>query len=84
MSEPTIDVVPSTALGAAPQATADIHIVGNEAVEMLNALAGHLAGVADPKGAVLRMIGIFHAAIGRDLLVQERGGEARMVQDLWR
>lgn len=82
--QPDVDPVPAVQWGAPPQAKADIQIVGNDAVQMLDDLVQSLANVTDQKGAILRMIGIFHAAIGEEVLVQELGGEPRAVQGLWR
>ena len=85
MSEtPGVDNVPAVSLGAPPQQHTDIQIVGDEAVKMLRDLVSHLDGVSDEKGAILRMIGIFHAAVGRSILIQEAGSPPQQVKGLWR
>lgn len=78
------DVVPTTAFGAPPPKHVEISIVGNDAVRMLEEIVSNLVGVNDHKGAVLRMIGVFHAAIGKSVLVQEGDSEPLVVQGLWR
>lgn len=90
MSQENPDTVPEANLTPPAQKTANIMIVGNEAVQMLDDIVASLKGTETLKGvdaqkyAVLRMIGIFKAAIGQEILIKEPDKEPLSVPNLWR
>lgn len=84
MAQDEIDQVPKLDLGPPPQRKADFSIVGTKAVDLLDELVSHLKGVNDHKQAVLRMMGIFEAAMDKQILIQGEEGEPLVVQGLWK
>jgi len=82
MDQP-LDEVPAVTLVDRSQKFVDIHIVGDAPVEMLDDLVSEMKGISDPKGAVLRMIGIFHVARGATILVQRENEDPRVVEGVW-
>lgn len=83
MTQETPDTVPQAGLAPQPQQKAEIAIVGDQAVKMLDDIVSNLKDVSTQKGAVLRMIGIFQEAIGKELLIKGSNEEPLSVQDLW-
>lgn len=84
MSQEIPDEVPGIELAPAPQRRAEITIMGDDAVDLLDKLVSHMKGVNTQKFAILRMMGIFEAAVGKQIMIKGEEGEPLVVRDLWK